>query len=110
MDKDKIVAGVRDTTIVIYDRQTLEERRRLRGHTYGALHCTSMDQIVLIVEATIMLVAGVVFMGARGSVLCLQYDDSKIVSGSSDASVKVATSACAVVSREHHALTLLLDL
>jgi len=50
MDKDKIVVGVRDTTIVIYDRQTFEERRRLRGHTYGDLHCTILDQIVLPAE------------------------------------------------------------
>ena len=110
MDKDKIVAGLRDTTIAIYDRHTLEERRRLRGHMYDALQHARVGQTELDAHAHCHAGRGRwCRAGARGSVLCLQYDATKIVSGSSDASVMVTTSARKDVSRRTQALTRLLD-
>ena len=34
-DADKIVVGLRDTTMVIYDRHTLTRLAIFRGHTYA---------------------------------------------------------------------------
>lgn len=52
----KIVSGLRDNTIKMWDRASLACLRTLNGHT--------------------------------GSVLCLQYDDKVIISGSSDSTVR----------------------
>ena len=52
------MSGLRDNTIKMWDRQTLQQYSKvLTGHT--------------------------------GSVLCLQYDDKVIISGSSDSTVRV---------------------
>ena len=52
------MSGLRDNSIKIWDRKTLEQHERvLTGHT--------------------------------GSVLCLQYDEKVIISGSSDSTVRV---------------------
>ena len=84
-DADKIVVGLRDTTMVIYDRHTLTRLAIFRGHTYATLlqHELGRERRTL---------SGSHAWGwghGSASVLCLQYDGTKIISGSTDASVKV---------------------
>ncbi|MCL4144917.1 UNVERIFIED_CONTAM: hypothetical protein GTU68_024967, partial [Idotea baltica] len=59
-DDQKIVSGLRDNTIKIWDRNSLQ--------------CYKVLQVLT---------------GHTGSVLCLQYDERVIISGSSDSTVRV---------------------
>ncbi|GMT05136.1 hypothetical protein PENTCL1PPCAC_27310, partial [Pristionchus entomophagus] len=46
-DDDKIVSGLRDNTIKVWDRETLECRKTLTGHT-GSVLCLQYDEQVII--------------------------------------------------------------
>ena len=67
------MSGLRDNTIKMWDRQTLQQHQKvLTGHT--------------------------------GSVLCLQYDEKVVISGSSDSTVRVwdVESGEMVITLIHH--------
>lgn len=77
-DDQKIVSGLRDNTIKIWDRTTLQ--------------CTKVITCLFLFVVYLYLILCVivqVLTGHTGSVLCLQYDDKVIISGSSDSTVRV---------------------
>lgn len=77
-DDHKIVSGLRDNTIKIWDRATLQCARVSRSIAF---------HVLLLIHLTLLLKQ--ILTGHTGSVLCLQYDDKVIISGSSDATVRV---------------------
>ena len=78
-DDSKIVSGLRDNTIKMWDRQTLQvEFVKIKiAFTDAYLNPLYLQQY------------SKVLTGHTGSVLCLQYDDKVIISGSSDSTVRV---------------------
>ncbi|KAF2347276.1 Sulfotransferase domain [Trinorchestia longiramus] len=69
-DDNKIVSGLRDNTIKMWDRNTLQCYKCCGG-------CADTAAAVQVLT------------GHTGSVLCLQYDERVIISGSSDSTVRV---------------------
>lgn len=76
-DDSKIVSGLRDNTIKIWDRHTLQ-CNKVPEKNY--LHIMLPLNVFLFFK---------ILTGHTGSVLCLQYDDKVIISGSSDSTVRV---------------------
>lgn len=74
-DDNKIVSGLRDNTIKIWDRHTLQ-CNKVSCELHNREHLTEWLRLQILT-------------GHTGSVLCLQYDDKVIISGSSDSTVRV---------------------
>ncbi|EEB05195.1 F-box/WD repeat protein Pof1 [Schizosaccharomyces japonicus yFS275] len=92
-----LASGSYDTTIRLWDMNTMKPIRLLEGHTSGVT-CLQFDSCKLIsgsMDKTIKIwnyrtgACLSTFTGHRDSVLCLAFDSTILVSGSADCTVKV---------------------
>ncbi|XP_041125176.1 beta-TrCP-like isoform X1 [Polyodon spathula] len=87
-DDQKIVSGLRDNTIKIWDKNTLECKRVLTGHT-GSVLCLQYDERVIVTgssDSTVRYWVYVIVTGSSDSTV--RYWVYVIVTGSSDSTVR----------------------